>query len=109
MALRRFANKIFDEHFDINNQFKSKIIKDIILAIKNAIPNINSYEEYLQDEETFEVFLLDELMFCISNKIRNIIFDLHQKDVFNRTGDSDIYYYLIPNDVVKYVIEKRNK
>ncbi len=123
-VLDNFANEIFDEHFNIEDyegtifenmfdRLKEEITSKIRQAIINEIP-YETYEEYLNDNATYEVNLLYELTPFISSRIKSmILWKYHSNDYFNSEsfyengtvkGVSDIYYYRIPDDVVESVL-----
>lgn len=134
--MNNFATQIFDEHFGTEAEYKlidkegdetrqklyktnpfrkhfSEIrkwaISDIKDAIIKAIPETD-YETYMKHDETYEVKLLEQLTPFISNKISiNILYEYHSNDYFNSQNVSNYYYYVIPDEVVKDVIDIKNK
>jgi hypothetical protein len=79
------------------------VIDSIIEATKAEIHDTD-YNEYLADDETYQVDLLYELTPFISSKIKHeILYKYEINDFFNRENVSDIYVYDIPNSVVEEV------
>jgi hypothetical protein len=120
MTLTKFVNKIFKEHFkidDINNEFikeNFKIIRKLIVkSIKEKILNTiidNNYDDYIELKEIYTVSLLDELTPFTSVKIKyNILFNYEKNNFFNDENIEDNYSYDIPDNVVQNVIEIKNK
>jgi hypothetical protein len=119
--LKLFVQSIFKQHFKYNKhdfpfnkdiflQLKKIVIKKIRKQILLEVPDTD-YEEYLKNNQQYEVFLLHVLTPFMSNKIKHdILFKYHQSGFFDKDNVSNIYYYIIPNDVVKEIcLKNKNK